>query len=140
MPENDNNALNSVGLKPTLHRVRVLEALKQSPLRHLSAEDVYRQLVQTGEAVSLSTVYKVLSQFEQVGLLRRNELGQSHTLFELTDPDTPRHGHLLDMASGQVTELHVPDLEQRLAELATAQGLALQDWSLTAWGDRKSVV
>ncbi len=127
-------ALTSLGLKATLPRLRVIEVFRQSALRHLGAEDVYRQLIQLGESVGLSTVYKVLSQFEQVGLLRRSELGQSHTVYELVDADSPRHGHLLCTASGQVTELHLPDLEQRLVELASQHGLQLRHWSLTAWG------
>jgi len=133
MTAHDAPDLTALGLKPTLPRMRVMEVLRHSTQRHLSAEDVYRQLVQWGESVSLSTVYKVLSQFEQVGLLRRNELGQSHTLYELAVPGSPRHGHLLCTASGEVTELHLPDLEQRIATLAREQGLQLQHWTLTAW-------
>lgn len=123
-----------LGLRPTPPRLRVLEVFRRSATRHLSAEDIYRALLAAGESASLSTVYKVLSQFEQVGLLSRSELGQSHTVFELTQPQDPRHGHLLCAVSGQVTELHLPDLERQLQELAQAQGLVLTHWTLTAWG------
>lgn len=123
-----------MGLRTTLPRLKVMEVFRHSAIRHLCAEDVYRELVQAGEPLSLSTVYKVLSQFEQVGVLTRSELGQSHTVFELTDPSGQRHGHLLCTTTGQVSELHLPDLEQVLLELAKLRGLDLTHWALTAWG------
>lgn len=126
--------LPSLGLRTTLPRVRVLDVFRRSATRHLSADEVYRELVSVGESVSLSTVYKVLAQFEQVGVLSRSELGQSHTVFELIDPTSQRHGHLLCITSGDVTELHLPDLEHTLRELAQAHGMNLTHWALTVWG------
>lgn len=123
-----------LGLRTTLPRVRVLDVFRRSATRHLSADEVYRELVSVGESVSLSTVYKVLAQFEQVGVLSRSELGQSRTVFEISAPRSQRHGHLLCAASGEVTELHLPDLEHTLRNLAHARGLDLTHWSLTAWG------
>ncbi len=123
-----------LGLKATPPRMKVLDIFRHSATRHLCAEDVYRALVATGEALSLSTVYKALSQFEQVGLLTRSELGHGHTVFELTDPQGLRHGHLLCVTNGEVTELHLPELEQHLRALAKAHGLDLTHWALTAWG------
>lgn len=123
-----------LGLRATLPRMKVLDIFRNSVTRHLCAEDVYRALVKTGEALSLSTVYKALSQFEQVGLLTRSELGHGHTVFELTDPKGLRHGHLLCVATGEVSELHLPELEQNLRTLAQAHGLELTHWALTAWG------
>jgi len=123
-----------VGLRATLPRLKVLEVFRHSISRHLSAEDVYRALVHAGESQGLSTVYKVLSQFEQVGVLTRSELGQGHTVYELADPSGQRHGHLLCTATGAVNELHLPDLEEQLRTVAQAHGLELTHWSLTAWG------
>lgn len=124
----------NLGLRATLPRLKVLEVFRHSIGRHLSAEDVYKALVHAGESQSLSTVYKVLSQFEQVGILTRSELGQSHTVYELADPSGQRHGHLLCTATGAVHELQLPDLEEQLQTLAEAQGLELTHWNLTAWG------
>jgi len=126
--------LPSLGLRTTLPRLRVLDVFHRSTTRHLSAEDIYRELLSMGESMSLSTVYKVLAQFEQVGVLSRSELGQSHTVFELIDPTSQRHGHLLCITSGDVTELHLPDLEHTLRELAQAHGMNLTHWALTVWG------
>lgn len=126
--------LHRLGLRATQSRLKILDVFRQNATRHLCVEDVYRELLATGEALSLSTVYKALSQFEQVGVLTRNELGQGHTVFELTDPAGQRHGHLLCTATGQVTELHLPELEHRLRSLAKAHGLGLTHWALTAWG------
>lgn len=111
-----------------------MAVFRASDMRHLSAEDVYRQAHTQGTTISLSTVYKVLSQFEQVGLLRRSELGQSHTVYELNDPTATRHGHLVCALSGKVIELHLPELEAQLALMAHRHGLQLGSWSLTAWG------
>ncbi len=126
--------LPTLGLRPTLPRQAVRAVFQASNMRHLSAEDVYRQALARGTAISLSTVYKVLSQFEQVGLLRRSELGHSQTVYELNDPAATRHGHLVCALSGKVIELHLPELEAQLALMAHRHGLQLGNWSLTAWG------
>ena len=123
-----------MGLRATLPRLKVLDVFHRSIHRHLNAEAVYRTLVQAGESQSLSTIYKVLSQFEQVGVLTRSELGQGHTVYELSDPAGKHHGHLLCTATGTVNELHLPELEHHLRSLAQAHGLDLTHWSLTAWG------
>lgn len=122
-----------LGLRATPPRLKILDVFRHSTTRHLCAEDVYRELLATGEALSLSTVYKALSQLAQVGVLTRNELGQGHTLFELADPTCQRHGHMLCTVTGQVTELHLPELEHSLRSLAKAHGLDLTHWALTAW-------
>jgi len=134
LPQTNTPDLPRLGLRATLPRLKILGIFRGSTTRHLCAEDVYRELLATGEALSLSTVYKALSQFEQVGVLTRSELGQGHTVFELTDPAAQRHGHLLCTATGQVNELHMPDLEHSLRELAQTHGLCLTHWALTAWG------
>lgn len=121
------------GLKVTLPRLRVMDVFTHSLQRHLAAEDVYRALLAQGEELGLSTVYKVLSQFEQTGVLTRSELGQGRTVYELNNEQAPWHGHLVCTRTGQVTELHLPDLEQHIATLAREQGLQLQHWTLTAW-------
>jgi Fur family ferric uptake transcriptional regulator len=123
-----------LGLRSTPLRLKVLGVFRTSAVRHLCAEDVYRELLAAGDALSISTVYKALSQFEQVGVLTRSELGQGHTVFELSDPAGQQHGHLLCTATGCVTELHLPELEKALQSLALAHGLDLTHWALTAWG------
>jgi Fur family ferric uptake transcriptional regulator len=122
-----------LGLKNTQPRKRVMAAFRRSSTRHLSAEDVYRIVAREGETLSLSTVYKVLSQFEQAGVLRRSDLGQARTVFELNDCSDTHHGHLVCTHTGEVLEFQVPELEKHLRELAAAQGLVLTHWSVTAW-------
>lgn len=126
------------GLKSTLPRLRVMDVFVHSSLRHLSAEDVYTQLRVQGEALGLSTVYKVLSQFEQTGVLRRNELGQGRMVYELNDDDAPHHGHLVCTHTGRVIEFEVPDLHRHLHQLAQAHGLVLTHCVVTAYAQPTS--
>ena len=109
-------------------------------MRHLSAEDVYRHAHTQGTTMSLSTVYKVLSQFEQVGLLRRSELGQSHTVYELNDPAAARQGHLVCALSGKVIELHPVsythlDVYKRQMPMScgATRALVITFWAMGPW-------
>ncbi|MBY0545034.1 MAG: transcriptional repressor, partial [Gammaproteobacteria bacterium] len=83
----DNNDLKKVGLKVTLPRLKILEILEHSPLRHVSAEDVYRNLLDSGEDVGLATVYRVLTQFETAGLVKRLNFEGGYSVFELTQEE-----------------------------------------------------
>lgn len=134
LPSPRSSDLLALGLRPTLPRQAVMAVFQAHEMRHLSAEDVYRHAHTQGTTMSLSTVYKVLSQFEQVGLLRRSELGHSQTVYELNDPAATRHGHLVCALSGKVIELHLPELEAQLTLMAHRHGLQLGNWSLTVWG------
>lgn len=125
--------LQHTGLKATVPRVRVLEVFQRSAQRHLSAEDVYRVLLSEQADIGLSTVYRVLSQFEQAGVLRRSPIGSSRAVYELNDRgDT--HGHLIDLRDGGVIEFVDPVIEQRLREIAASHGLNLHDYVVTAFG------
>lgn len=122
------------GLKVTLPRLRVMDVFAHSPQRHLTAEDVYRALLAQGEELGLSTVYKVLSQFEQTGVLTRSELGQGRTVYELNNEQAPWHGHLVCTRTGQVTEFVLPGLDDQLRALAAHHGLTLGHCVITAYG------
>ena len=93
------NELRKAGLKITLPRLKVLEILEQSKLRHLSAEDLYKELLESGEDVGLATVYRVLTQFESAGLITRHNFEGGHSVFELDDGS--HHDHMVCVDSGE---------------------------------------
>ena len=95
--------LRNVGLKVTVPRLRILEILSNSPQRHLSAEDVYKELLDSGEDIGLATVYRVLTQFESAGLVTRHNFEGGHSVFELDDGG--HHDHMVCVESGEVIEL-----------------------------------
>lgn len=121
------------GLKATLPRLKILELFRQSPQRHLAAEDVYRLLVAEQADLGLATVYRVLSQFEQTGLLTKSQLGNGRAVFELNDGQQ-HHGHLVCTVSGEVHEFFDPEIEARLRAIAAERGLVLADYVVTAFG------
>ncbi|GAA6119821.1 transcriptional repressor [Acidovorax sp. FG27] len=121
------------GLKPTLPRIQVLNAFHTSPERHLAAEDVYRLLLQGGVDLGLATVYRVLAQFEQAGLLKKSQLQQNKAVYELNDGEE-HHGHFVCTATGAVREFHDPVIEERLRAIASEMGFQLYAYTLTAYG------
>jgi Fur family transcriptional regulator, ferric uptake regulator len=123
--------LKSSGLKATLPRIKVLEVFQSSSQRHLSAEDVYKVLLNDGADVGLATVYRVLMQFEQAGILSRNHFESGKAIFELNEGH--HHDHLVCLDCGHVEEFYDADIEARQRAVATARGFELQDHALSLY-------
>lgn len=124
----DTFALKKAGLKATLPRLRILEILDRNDERHLSAEDVYRALLEAGEDVGLATVYRVLTQFEGAGIVERHNFDGTHAVFEMARG--PHHDHMVCVDTGQVIEFFDDEIERRQREIVAAHGFELQDHSL----------
>lgn len=128
----NSSELKTMGLKATLPRLKILEIFQNSNQRHLSAEDVYRQLLTEEVDIGLATVYRVLTQFEQAGLLARNHFDNGKAVFEL-DQGT-HHDHLVCLTCGRVEEFYDPEIEKRQQSIARDRGFALQDHALSLYG------
>jgi len=127
----ENQELRKVGLKVTLPRVKILQMLEASPQRHLSAEDVYKQLMEAGEDVGLATVYRVLTQFETAGLVERHNFDGGHSVFELERGE--HHDHMVCVETGQVVEFHDDDIERIQLAIADKHGFELTGHSLVLY-------
>ena len=128
--------LKSSGLKVTFPRLKILAIFRNSGQRHLSAEDVYRLLMNEGVEMGLATVYRVLTQFEHADLLKRSQLGGNRAVYELNDGER-HHGHLVCSQTGEVKEFFDPQIEKRLQKIALDMGYNLSDYSITLYGDPK---
>jgi Fur family ferric uptake transcriptional regulator len=126
-------SLKDIGLKATLPRRKILELFEQSKVRHLSAEDVYKTLIAEGIDVGLATVYRVLTQFEQAGLLSRQHFETGKAVFELNQGG--HHDHLVCLQCGRVEEFYDADIERRQSEVARLRGFDLRGHSLALYGD-----
>jgi len=126
-------SLKDIGLKATLPRRKVLELFENSKVRHLSAEDVYRSLMAEGIDIGLATVYRVLTQFEQAGLLSRQHFETGKAVFELNQGG--HHDHLVCLQCGRVEEFYDAEIEQRQSEVARKRGFALHGHSLALYAD-----
>ena len=124
-------SLKESGLKATLPRRKILELFEASKVRHLSAEDVYKALMQEGLDVGLATVYRVLTQFEQAGLLTRQNFEHGKAVFELNQGG--HHDHLVCLQCGRVEEFYDPDIERRQTEVARQRGFNLHGHSLALY-------
>jgi Fur family ferric uptake transcriptional regulator len=124
--------LRQVGLKATLPRLKVLEILRQSPQRHMSAEDVHRALLRGEADVGLATVYRVLAQLEQAGILARRSFDGGSAVYEFDEGE--HHDHLVCVRCGRVDEFHDEAIEARQAELAAARGFVLAEHRLALYG------
>lgn len=125
--------LKRVGLKVTLPRLKVLEILeKRSEKHHLTAEDVYKMLIEQGEEVGLATVYRVLTQFEQAGIVRRLNFENNISVFELDTGDN--HDHLVCVKTGIVKEFTDSIIEERIKDIAKEKGYDLANHSLVIYG------
>lgn len=127
-----NQDLRKAGLKVTLPRVKILELLDSSPNHHLSAEDVYKTLMDQGEDVGLATVYRVLTQFEQAGIVERHNFENNHSVFELAREE--HHDHLVCVRCGLVVEFQNEIIEKQQREIAKAEGFELTDHALVLYG------
>lgn len=130
---NSTENLKTSGLKATLPRLRILELFERSSVRHMSAEDVYKTLQKEGTDTGLATVYRVLTQFEQAGLLIRHHFESDKAVFELNKGE--HHDHLVCMQCGHVEEFYDPEIEKRQAEIAQAHGFRIHDHSLHIYAD-----
>jgi len=126
-------SLKDIGLKATLPRRKVLELFETSKVRHLSAEDVYRSLLAEGIDIGLATVYRVLTQFEQAGLLSRQHFETGKAVFELNQGG--HHDHLVCLQCGRVEEFYDAEIEQRQSEVARKRGFELHGHSLALYAD-----
>lgn len=125
--------LRQSGLKVTLPRTQVLEVFKTSAQRHLAAEEVYRVLLLENIDLGLATVYRVLAQFEQTGVLKKSLLGQHKAVYELNDGEQ-YHGHLVCTKTGEVQEFFDPMIQERLQAIALERGVELSGCSITLYG------
>lgn len=127
----ENQQLKDAGLKITMPRVKILQILEQTR-EHLSAEDVYKALLELGEDVGLATVYRVLTQFEAAGLVSRHNFESGHSVFELSEGE--HHDHLVCVKCGKVEEFVDPIIEQRQQLIAEKANFKMTAHSLTIYG------
>lgn len=125
--------LKGVGLKATLPRVKILELFERSEVRHLSAEDVYRLLLRDNVDIGLATVYRVLTQFEQAGVLQRHHFESGKAVFELNDSE--HHDHLVCIECGHVEEFYDPEIEKRQNRIAKERGFTIHEHALYIYAD-----
>ena len=126
-------SLKSTGLKATLPRRKILELFESSKVRHLSAEDVYRTLIAEGIDIGLATVYRVLTQFEQAGLLSRQHFETGKAVFELNQGG--HHDHLVCIQCGRVEEFFDAEIERRQSKIAKERGFEIHEHSLQIYAD-----
>ena len=125
--------LKTHGLKVTTPRLRILRLFETSKIRHLSAEEVYRLLIGEGIDIGLATVYRVLTQFEQAGILQRHHFESDKAVFELNEGH--HHDHLVCLDCGRVEEFMDAEIEKRQTRIATDRGFTLREHSLSLYAD-----
>jgi len=123
--------LRKAGLKITLPRLKILEIFEQANQRHLSAEDIYKDLLQSDQDIGLATVYRVLTQFEAAGLVTRHNFEGGHSVFELDDGE--HHDHMVCVDSGEVIEFFNEEIEGLQRKMAAEHGFELLDHSLVLY-------
>ena len=124
--------LKSTGLKATLPRLKILEIFQTSPVRHLTAEDVFRVLMEERSDIGLATVYRVLTQFEQAGLLIRSNFESGKAIYELDEGE--HHDHFVCTMCAKVEEFFDPEIEKRQQAIAKAKGWVVHDHSMALYG------
>ncbi len=129
----DNHELKRAGLKATVPRRRILEILETSGTHHLSAEDVYRELLEAGDDVGLATIYRVLTQFESAGLVSRHHFESGHAVFELERGH--HHDHVICVQCGKGEEFFDQAIENRQKSIVEKMGFEIQDHSLVIYGN-----
>ncbi len=128
----DNTAIRKAGLKVTLPRLKVLEILETADARHLTAEDLYRRLLECHAEISLATVYRVLTQFVEVGLVERHRFEDGQAVFELNRGH--HHDHIICQQCGRVEEFFDATIEQHQLSIAEQKGFAIEAHTLTIYG------
>jgi len=127
----ETNELRKAGLKVTHPRMRILALLDQLRPRHLTAEDIYRQLLEQGDEIGLATVYRVLTQFEAAGLVLKHNFEGGHAVYELDRGE--HHDHMVDVESGKVIEFHSDEIEELQKKIAAERGYEIQDHALVLY-------
>ena len=125
--------LKNSGLKATLPRIKVLEVFQNTQQRHMSAEDVFRVLLAEHADIGLATVYRVLMQFEQAGILSRSHFESGKAVFELNEGK--HHDHLVCIDCGRVEEFYDPEIEKRQIRVARERGFAISEHALYLYAD-----
>ena len=123
--------LKQAGLKSTLPRIKILQLLESTPDRHLSAEDVYKTMLDNNESIGLATIYRVLTQFEASGLVLRHHFAE-RSVFELADSD--HHDHMVCVKCGTIIEFHDDTIEKQQVSVAKRFKFEIQDHSLCLYG------
>ena len=131
----ESNDLKKAGLKVTLPRVKILELMEASSVRHQSAEDIYKSLLDEGEEIGLATVYRVLTQFESAGLVTRHHFEGGQAVFELNQEG--HHDHIVCVSCGKVEEFYDEIIEEQQMKIARQRGYEVTDHSLTLYGKCK---
>ena len=136
MPDH-NLELKKAGLKVTLPRIKILEILQLPENQHISAEDVYKVLLEKGEEIGLATVYRVLNQFDDAGIVSRHHFEGGKSVFELSG--ITHHDHLVCLKCGKVVEFEDDLIENRQIEIASSNGIKLTNHSLYLYGECEDV-
>ena len=123
--------LKSTGLKATLPRLKILEIFQQGGQRHMTAEDVFRILLDVRSDIGLATVYRVLTQFEQAGILSRSHFESGKAVYELNEGQ--HHDHLVCLDCGRVEEFYDAEIEKRQNDVATTKGFVIADHALSLY-------
>ena len=123
--------LRNAGLKVTHPRMRILALLEQLKPRHMTAEDIYRHLLDQGDEIGLATVYRVLTQFEAAGLVLKHNFEGGHAVYELDRGE--HHDHMVDVETGKVIEFHSDEIEELQRRIAEAHGYTIEDHSLVLY-------
>ena len=128
--------LRKAGLKVTHPRMRILDLLEQkTPRQHMTAEDIYRQLLDQGDEIGLATVYRVLTQFEAAGLVVKHNFEGGHAVYELDRGE--HHDHMVDVDSGKVIEFHSDEIEELQHRIAAEHGYVIEDHALVLYVRKK---
>ena len=127
--------LRKAGLKVTHPRMRILELLEGIKPRHMTAEDIYRQLLDHGDEIGLATVYRVLTQFESAGLVLKHNFEGGHAVYELDRGE--HHDHMVDIETGKVIEFHSDDIEALQSRIAAEHGYEIADHALVLYVRKK---
>ena len=132
----ESNDLRRVGLKVTHPRMRILELLEEKqPQHHLTAEDIYRRLLEHGDEIGLATVYRVLTQFEAAGLVIKHNFEGGQAVYELDRGG--HHDHMVDVDTGKIIEFESPEIEKLQREIAARHGYELEEHSLVLYVRKK---
>ncbi|WP_159015792.1 ferric iron uptake transcriptional regulator [Cognatiluteimonas profundi] len=127
--------LRKVGLKVTHPRMLILDLLEQIKPRHMTAEDIYRQLLEQGNEIGLATVYRVLTQFESAGLVLKHNFEGGHAVYELDRGE--HHDHMVDIETGKVIEFQSTEIEALQSRIAAEHGYEIEDHALVLYVRRK---
>lgn len=125
--------LKNIGLKATLPRLKILDLFENSNKRHMTAEEVYSLLKEDGQDIGLATVYRVLTQFEQAGLLIRHHFDSDRAVFELNQGE--HHDHMVCLQCGRVEEFYDEEIENRQKEVAESRGFSIHEHSLQIYAN-----